>query len=107
MNKKGLVYYNNILAGILEYRDREFIFSYDPGYAHDESLPPVSLSFPKRTGEFRSTVLFPFFYGLLTEGADKALQCTLLKIDEKDHFTRLLKTAGEDTIGAIRVREAA
>ena len=29
----------------------------------------------------------------------------LLKIDEADDFTRLIKTAGEDTIGAITVKE--
>jgi len=30
----------------------------------------------------------------------------VLKIDENDHFSRLLKTAGENTIGAITVQEA-
>ena len=33
------------------------------------------------------------------------MQCRLLKIDENDDFTRLIKTAGEDTIGAITVKE--
>jgi len=107
MSKKGLVYYNSILAGKLEYLDNEFIVRYDPEYFSDRSLPPISLSLPKSKIEYRSSVLFPFFYGLLAEGADKVLQCAVLKIDEKDHFTRLLKTAGGSTIGAITVREAA
>lgn len=107
MNKKGEVFYNNKLAGILEYRNNDFVFTYDPAYLADSSLPPVSLSFPKKQNEYRNTTLFPFFYGLLAEGTEKMLQCTTLKIDENDHFTRLLKTAGKTTIGAITVREAA
>jgi HipA-like protein len=107
MSKKGLVHFRNILAGTLVYRDNEFVFRYDPGYFSDKSLPPVSLSLPKNKTEYRSPVLFPFFYGLLAEGVDKALQCAALKIDENDHFTRLLKTAGDCTIGAITVREDA
>jgi serine/threonine-protein kinase HipA len=105
MNKKGLVFYNEIHAGLLEYRDGEYVFRYDPLYLADRSLPPVSLSFPKKKSEYRSVALFPFFSGLLAEGAEKSLQCARLKIDENDHFTRLLKTAGKATIGAITVRE--
>jgi serine/threonine-protein kinase HipA len=49
--------------------------------------------------------LFPFFYGLLAEGENKDMQCRILKIDENDSFTRLLKTASEDTIGGVIVKE--
>jgi HipA-like protein len=106
MNKKGQVFFNDVLAGALEYRNQEYVFQYDPAYLGNGSLPPISLSFPKRKGEYRSAALFPFFYGLLAEGAEKSLQCAMLKIDENDHFMRLLKTAGTSTIGAITVREA-
>ena len=105
MNKAGLVYYNDIFAGRLEKRDKEYIFTYDTAYIADPSLPPVTLSFPKSRREYRSPVLFPFFFGLLAEGANKQLQCASLKIDENDHFTRLIKTAGQTTVGAITVRE--
>jgi serine/threonine-protein kinase HipA len=105
MNKTGLVYYNGILAGRLQRDDSGYVFKYDQDYLADASLPSISLSFPKNRGEFRSPVLFPFFFGLLAEGSNKELQCALLKIDENDDFTRLLKTAGECTIGAITVRE--
>jgi len=105
MNRTGLVYYNGILAGELIRRDNEYVFIYDPDYLADASMPPVALCFPKNRKEYRSTALFPFFYGLLAEGANKRLQCTLLKIDENDSFTRLLKTANEATIGAIIVKE--
>jgi hypothetical protein len=35
----------------------------------------------------------------------KKQQCEILKIDENDHFTRLLKTAQNDTIGFITLVE--
>jgi serine/threonine-protein kinase HipA len=37
---------------------------------------------------------------------NKDIQCRLLRIDENDDFTRLLQTAGDDTIGAITVKPA-
>jgi serine/threonine-protein kinase HipA len=42
---------------------------------------------------------------MLSEGANKALQCTTLKIDENDAFGLLLATAEHDTIGAITVKK--
>jgi serine/threonine-protein kinase HipA len=105
MNKAGLVYYNGILAGRLERTATDYVFTYDPAYLADPSLPSIALSFPKSRKVFHSPELFPFFYGLLAEGANKRLQCASLRIDENDHFTRLLKTAGECTIGAVTVRE--
>jgi HipA-like protein len=105
MSKSGLVFYNEILAGRIEYRDNEYVFTYDSAYIATEVLPSISLSLPKSRKIFHSPVLFPFFYGLLAEGANKHLQCEILKIDENDSFTRLLKTANEVTIGAITVKE--
>jgi len=67
-------------------------------------MPAISLTLPKQEAAFRSTVLFPFFFGLLAEGENKALECRLLRIDENDHFTRLLRTCTADTIGGITVR---
>ena len=42
---------------------------------------------------------------MLSEGANKALQCLTLKIDENDAFGLLLATADNDTIGAITVKQ--
>jgi HipA-like protein len=60
---------------------------------------------PKTQQTWQSPVLFAFFAGLLAEGINKDIQCRLLRIDEEDDFTRLLKTAGGDTIGSITVKE--
>ncbi len=103
---KGSVYINQVLAGVLEKTDDGiYEFRYHDDYYLDERLPPVSLTLPKSSKVYRSPQLFPFFYGLLAEGVNKDVQCRLLKIDEEDDFTRLLKTAGDDTIGAVTVKE--
>jgi serine/threonine-protein kinase HipA len=105
MNEKNaIVYYNDIVAGYLSKVNGKYIFQYDANYLL-EKYPPVSTSFPKRPQPYESEKLFAFFYGLLAEGDNKEIQCKMLKIDEDDHFTRLIKTAGENTIGAVTVRE--
>lgn len=42
---------------------------------------------------------------MLSEGANKAMQVRLLKIDERDYFGLLLATAGHDSIGPITLEE--
>ncbi|MBC7555218.1 MAG: HipA N-terminal domain-containing protein [Taibaiella sp.] len=102
---RGLVFNNGILAGTIE-KDGggSFIFTYDAGYFNDKDLPPVSLTLLKTQLQHRSEKMFPFFYGLLSEGVNKDIQCSMFKIDEEDDFTRLLLTAQHDTIGAITVK---
>ncbi len=104
---KGAVYNNGVLAGHIEKDNMgKYIFTYDDLYLADKENPSVSLTLPRTQKEYRSDKLFSFFFGLLSEGVNKDIQCRLLKIDETDDFTRLLKTAGEDTIGAITVKQA-
>lgn len=103
------VLFNGLVAGMLEYRpsehpERKYFFQYTRDYLQSEQ-PRISLTFPKQVEAFRSPVLFSFFYGLLAEGVAKQLQCRELAIDENDHFTRLLRTAHSETIGAVTVRE--
>jgi HipA-like protein len=103
---KAEVYYNSILAGYLEkVAPDDYRFTYNEVYLADSSLPSISLTLPKTQAEHKSPILFSFFTGLLSEGINKDIQCRLLKIDEQDDYTRLLKTAGDDTIGAITVKE--
>jgi serine/threonine-protein kinase HipA len=103
---KGAVYNNGVLAGYLEKAmDGRYIFTYEDKYFAEKENPPISLTLPKNNKQHESVQLFPFFYGILSEGVNKDIQCRLLKIDEQDDFTRLLETAGEDTIGAITVKK--
>lgn len=104
--KRGGVYMNGVRAGTLwKTEDGIYVYRYDDLYYKDGTMPAISLTLPKTQQEYRSGELFAFFYGMLAEGINKEVQCRLLKIDEDDDYTRLLKTAGNDTIGAVTVRE--
>ena len=105
MERKAAVYINDHLAGYLIQTDEEYIYRYEDEYFNDAKKPSISLTFPKSQKEYHSKYLFPFFFGLLSEGDLKILQCRKLGIDGNDHFTRLLKTA-QNTIGAIQLKEA-
>ena len=99
------VYNNGILAGILEKQlDGTYSFEYDEVYLQNDKNPSISLTLPRSIIKHQSEKLFAFFYGLLSEGVNKNIQCRLLKIDENDHFGRLLLTAQEDNIGSITVK---
>ncbi len=103
--RQAEVLVNKIAAGILtETDDGHFVFRYNDAYLASNELSPISLAFPKRKDEYVSDELFPFFFNMLSEGANKAIQCRTLKIDEQDAFGLLLATAGYDTIGAITIR---
>lgn len=101
---KAEIYYNHILAGYLEKSNNGYTFKYEQAYLTSQN-PAISFSFPKSQKEFQSNLFFPFFSGLLSEGINKEIQCKALQIDEKDEFSRLLKTAKNDTIGAITIEE--
>jgi HipA-like protein len=105
MQQKANVYQNGELAGTLIKHEGKYTFSYDENYFNNRTKPAISLSFPKTQRTYESSLLFAFFYGLLSEGTNKEIQCKTLRIDEKDDFTRLIKTAHTETIGAITVRE--
>lgn len=100
------VYSNGVLAGLLTETDSgEYVFCYDDSYLIDEKKTAVSLTLPKSRKEYVSKFLFPFFFNMLSEGANKSIQCRTLKIDEDDAFGLLLATAHTDTIGAITVKK--
>lgn len=102
--RKCKVFVNNIEAGLLTENDnpREYIFKYNKKYIAD-NLPAVSLSMPVSDYTYRSKTLFPYFFNLLSEGENRAMQSALHHIDKDDDFGILLATAQFDTIGAVTV----
>ncbi len=99
------IYRNQDLAGWLtEENDGSYKFEYDQTYFNDSSKSAISLTLPKTRQLYKSPVLFPFFFNMLSEGVNRKLQSRLLKIDEADHFGLLGATAQFDTIGAITVK---
>jgi serine/threonine-protein kinase HipA len=99
------IYRNRILAGTLTEENRQrYVFRYDDKYFNDASKPGISLTLPKTQKEYTSEFLFPFFFNMLSEGVNRKLQTTQLRIDEEDNFGLLAATAQYDTIGAITVK---
>ncbi len=99
------IYRNGILAGTLTEENRQrYVFRYDDNYFNDASKPGISLTLPKTQKEYNSVFLFPLFFNMLSEGVNRKLQSTQLRIDEEDDFGLLAATAQYDTIGAITVK---
>ncbi len=101
--RKADVFYHERLAGVLEEMDAGFKFTYDPDFL--KTGKSISLSLPLQSEPFESAVLFPFFAGLNSEGWYRDIVCATRKIDSRDDFGILLVT-GENTIGAVTVRES-
>ena len=79
MGRKAEVYVNDTVAGILEKVSSElFVFRYEESYYNNPICSAISLTMPKTQREYQSRFLFPFFFGLLSEGDNKELQCRLL-----------------------------
>ena len=104
--RRAEVYRNDVLAGYLTETDkRTYVFEYKQEYFNDVSKPAISLILPKTQMRFTSEHLFPFFYNMLSEGANREVQSRQLKIDKNDYFGLLLATAQHDTVGAITVKK--
>lgn len=99
------VYMNDLAVGLLtESRPgRGYSFQYYSDFL-SSSMPPVSVSLPKRSESYESMSLFPFFANMIPEGANRRVICRSSRIDEKDYFGMLMAMAGRDFIGAVHVR---
>ena len=99
---KALIQYKGKNAGILKETDEGYEFSYNEEYLADAASAPFSLTLPLTDKPYQSTVLFPFFDGLIPEGwlLDVALRNT--DISELDRFALLLLCC-KDCIGAVSV----
>ena len=104
--RKGYVYVNGILAGLLsEEPGKGYVFSYDATYFDNPAMPAVSLTLPKKQRKYHSRYLFPFFANMLSEGSNREVQAKLHRIDKDDDFGILLATAYLDTPGAVTVKK--
>ncbi len=104
--RQAKVYSHGVLAGILtQTDDKKYSFIYEDSFLQNRAYTGISISLPKSQKEYYSDTLFHFFRNLLSEGALRKFQCTMLKIDEQDDFSLLLATAHTDTVGAVTVKE--
>lgn len=101
--RKGIVYFNNIEAGIIEETDSGYRFTYNKTYVQNKGQD-ISVSLPLRKEPYISKQLFPFFEGLLPEGWYFDIVSSVLKIDKNDIFGVLLSTC-KDTIGMVSIEQ--
>ena len=101
--RKAEVYFQDQLAGYLFDRDDSFEFVYDEDYISNKGFS-ISVNLPVRKEPFVSKTLFPFFDGLIVEGWLLKTVEENWKINPNDRMSLLL-LVGEDTIGAVSVRE--
>lgn len=99
---KGIVYYQDRWAGVIEQTDEGYRFQYEPAYATDAGSKPVSQTLPLKSGAYTSKTIFPFFDGLIPEGWLLDVAVETWKIDPRDRM-KLLLTVCRDCIGAVKV----
>ncbi len=105
MNENGRqakVFVQSHYAGLLCETDEGYSFVYDKEYLKGERPLAISLTMPIRQAVYTSSVLFPFFDGLIPEGWLLEAVSRNWKIDRKDRFGLLL-VACRDCIGDVRV----
>lgn len=100
--RKGKVYVFENFAGILEESNAgKFIFTYDENYLKNFTHP-VSLTLPLQSTPYESSVLFPFFDGLIPEGWLLNISIKNWKLNPYDRMGLLLLTC-QDCIGSVKV----
>ena len=100
--RRALVYFNAKQAGILEEIESGYRFTYSSDFIGKDI--PISVSLPLKNESYESKELFPFFEGILPEGAYLKIITSRFKVDKEDLFGIALK-ACEETIGAISIKE--
>lgn len=96
------IYYRNRLAGILIEDDAGYEFRYVKEYLVGGEAKPVSLTLPLSDAPYRSTVLFPFFDGLIPEGWLLDVAAENWKLNPRDRMG-LLMACCKDCIGSVSV----
>jgi len=102
MSKRGIVYYQDLIAGIIAETDEGYTFTYDAEYLDNKNAKPVSLIIPLSKKTYSSKVLFAFFDGLIPEGWLLNIATRHWKVKSTDRFELLLLTC-RDTIGAVTI----
>ena len=104
--RQAEIHFKEKKAGMLtQHDDGSFTYRYSDPWMSDRGKPSISLTLPKRKQEYHSAHLFPFFFNMLPEGANKKVVCKLMRIDADDYFSLLMITARYDVVGAITVEK--
>lgn len=102
--RTGYVYVQGILAGAIKETDEGYTFSYDKEYLLRKDAVGISLTMPLTQEVYESTILFPFFDGLIPEGWLLNVVSHNWKINPNDRFGLML-SACRDCIGDVCIRD--
>lgn len=100
--RQAKVYYKDLFAGLISEGDEGYSFQYDTEYLANVDSKPVSLTLPLQYEPYQSSILFPFFDGLIPEGWLLNIAVNSWKINLRDRFG-LLITLCKDCIGCVSV----
>ena len=100
--KQGEVKLYNKRVGVISQTDNGFEFCYDNEYVTNSSAEGISLTLPLRMEPYKSSILFPFFDGLIPEGWLLEIAQRNWKIRPNDRM-ELLLTCCKDCLGAVSV----
>ena len=102
--RKGEVYYNDFLAGIIVETDEgEYVFQYDEQYVKNHPDDFITFTMPVREKPYADKRLFPFFEGLIPEGWLLEIASENWRINPNDRMGLLLACC-QDCIGAVSVK---
>ncbi len=101
--KTAKVYMHDKWAGILTEDEDGYHFQYKESYLKQPDSEAISITLPLTDNQYNSTVLFPFFDGLIPEGWLLDIAQKNWKLDPRDRMSILLKTC-HDCIGAVSIQ---
>ncbi len=102
--RKAMIKVEDRLAGWLTQDDLGYHFVYDKAYLGQPTAKPVSLTLPLQEAAYSSSVLFPFFDGLIPEGWLLDIAEKNWKLNPRDRMGLLLACC-KDCIGSVSVQE--
>jgi len=102
--RRAKILFNDEVAGFLFENEEGYHFIYDSSYLKKENPKPVSLTLPLSEKNYRSSILFPFFDGLIPEGWLLEVAEKNWKLNERDRMGLLLACC-RDCIGSVSVIE--
>jgi len=98
--RKAEIKMQDIVAGHLIEDENGYHFQYEKSYKGE----PISKTLPLKAEAYTSSVLFPFFDGLIPEGWLLEIAEKNWKLNPRDRMGLLLACC-KDTIGAVSVTE--
>ena len=100
--RRAEIKYRDEHAGTLSEDEHGFHFQYDAQYLTSSNPEAISLTLPLQQKSYSSTILFPFFDGLIPEGWLLDVAERNWKLDPRDRMGLLLACCKE-CIGAVSV----